>query len=163
VANLPYNVATPVLMRVLDDVPEITGGLVMVQREVGRRWVARAGDAEYGAVSVHLELRAEAAIAGDVPPTVFLPPPKVASVLVSFTRRTAPLVDVGDDASFLRLVHHAFGHRRKTMRNALIAAGRDRGVVEAALASVAIGDQARAEQLAFADFARLYAALRERP
>lgn len=158
VANLPYNVATPILMRVLDDVPEISGGLVMTQRELGRRWVARAGERDYGAASVHVEMRAEASIAGDVPATVFLPPPKVASVLVAFRRRAVPTGDTG----LLRLVHDAFGHRRKTVRNALVSAGWQREVVEEALARTGIGQRDRAQQLALADFVRLHAALGER-
>lgn len=160
VANLPYAVATPVLMRVLDEVPEVTGGLVMVQRELGKRWVAGPGDEDYGAVSVHVALRAEASLAGDVPRTVFLPPPKVSSVLVSFVRRDAPGVQIDDEVSFLRLVHDAFGHRRKTLRNALVSAGRDRSAVEAALTRAGIGDRVRAEELGLPELARLYEGLR---
>jgi len=147
VANLPYNIATPLLMRVLDDVPGISGGLVMVQREVGERWVAQAGSAPYGSTSVHVQVLAEAKIEGEVPPTVFLPRPKVASVLVSFTRRTRPAVDVEDVDAFIRFVRSAFGHRRKTLRNSLVAGGHDGAAVERALESAGVDPRARPEQV----------------
>lgn len=160
VANLPYNAATPILLRVLDEVPEVGAGLVMVQRELGRRWVAQAGDPDYGGVSVHVALRAKATLVGDVPPTVFLPPPKVSSVLVGFERHAVPAPGVDDDAAFLQLVRDAFGHRRKTLRNALTAAGRDRATVEAAVSRLGIDERARAQELSLAEFVRLYAELR---
>lgn len=160
VANLPYVVATPILLRVLDDVPEVTGGLVMAQRELGRRWVAGPGDRDYGAVSVRVALRAQATIVGDVPATVFLPPPKVSSVLVSFERHSSPVIDVDDEAAFVRLVRDAFGHRRKMLRNALLAAGRDRAIVEAAVERAGIADRSRASDLGLVEFARLYEELR---
>jgi 16S rRNA (adenine1518-N6/adenine1519-N6)-dimethyltransferase len=159
VANLPYNVATPILMRVLDEVPAVHGGLVMAQRELGERWTAPPGSRTYGAASVHVAYHAEARIVGEVPRTVFLPPPKVASVLVEFTRRPAAGVDVADRDALFGFVQRAFGHRRKTLRNSLVAAGFDRSRVEAALDACAIAPRSRPEDLALADFARLQAAL----
>jgi 16S rRNA (adenine1518-N6/adenine1519-N6)-dimethyltransferase len=159
VANLPYNVATPILMRVLDSEPGISGGLVMVQREVGERWVAGVGASSYGAVSVHVALLAEAKLEGDVPPTVFFPRPKVSSVLVSFARRRALAVPVSDADAFIRFVREAFGHRRKMLRNGLVAAGRDVAVVEQALARAGIGPRARAEELDIVRLAEVFEAL----
>jgi 16S rRNA (adenine1518-N6/adenine1519-N6)-dimethyltransferase len=157
IANLPYNVATPLLMRVLDEVPQITGGLVMVQREVGERWVADAGAGAYGGTSVHVQLLADVHIEGDVPATVFLPQPKVSSVLVSFSRRTRPPVDVGDVTAFIGFVRDAFGYRRKTLRNSLIAAGREAAVVERAIADAGIDPRSRPEQLDVQRLAAVFA------
>lgn len=159
VANLPYNVATPIFLRILDEVPEIHGGLVMVQREVGERWTASSGSRAYGAVSVHAVFQAEVRIAGDVPPSVFMPPPDVASVLVRFTRRDAPPVEVADPAALFAFLRSAFGHRRKTLRNSLVAGGFGRDEVEAALVACHLDGRTRPEMLSLDDFARLHAAL----
>ena len=159
VANLPYDVSTPVVMRVLDEVPEVAGGLVMVQRELGERWTAAAGDPSYGSTSVRIAYHAEAAVVGDVPATVFLPPPKVSSVLVAFTRRGEPPVLIDDRERFFRLVRDAFAHRRKTLRNALVASGRPLGAVERALERTGLDDRVRPQRLTLPDFARVYDAL----
>lgn len=160
VANLPYNVATPLLLRVLDDVPTITGGLVMVQKEVGERWTAAPGSRTYGAVSVHASYHARLRIVGDVPASVFMPPPDVASVLVEFERWPAPPVDVSDPRSFFLFVRSAFSHRRKTLRNSLVAAGFPRPVVEGALVLCALDARSRPETLTLRAFAELHDALR---
>lgn len=158
VANLPYNIATQIVLRVLDDVAEVHAGLVMVQREVGERWTAKPATRAYGAPSVHVAYRARARIVGDVPASVFMPPPDVSSVLVSFVRH-APPVDVSDPGELLSFVRTAFGHRRKTLRNSLVAGGLRRDEVEAALASCGIDARVRPEELRLEDFARLHAAL----
>ena len=93
VANLPYNIATPLVADLLDGVPAIERMVIMVQREVGERLVALPGNRQYGAVSVKVAYWAEASIVGYVPPTVFLPRPKVDSALVSIRRRPAPALD----------------------------------------------------------------------
>src|SRR5262249_51828745 len=95
VANLPYNVSTPLVARLLDEVPAITRMLVMVQREVGERLAAAVGDSAYGAVSVKVAYWATASVVGRVPATVFVPRPKVESALVSVVRRASPAVDPG--------------------------------------------------------------------
>ena len=93
VANLPYNIATPLVADLLDGVPAIERMVIMVQREVGERLVALPGNPQYGAVSVKVAYWAEASVVGYVPPTVFLPRPKVDSALVSIRRRPAPALD----------------------------------------------------------------------
>ncbi len=94
VSNLPYNVATPVVIRLLEEAPSVTSGLVMVQREVAERLVAAPGSAAYGAPSVKVAYYAEARIVGMVPRAVFVPVPKVDSALVELVRRDTPPVDV---------------------------------------------------------------------
>jgi 16S rRNA (adenine1518-N6/adenine1519-N6)-dimethyltransferase len=119
VANLPYNVSTPLVADLLDDVPAITRMLVMVQREVGERLAAKAGDEAYGAVSVKVAYWATAEVAARVPATVFVPRPKVESVLVRIVRRHEPaLPDVTPDELF-PLVRAGFGQRRKMLRRSL--------------------------------------------
>jgi 16S rRNA (adenine1518-N6/adenine1519-N6)-dimethyltransferase len=121
VANLPYNIATPLVADLLDEVPAVTRMVVMVQQEVGQRLVAGPGHADYGAVSVKVAYWAEAALLGHVPPTVFVPHPKVESALVSIRRRPAPAVDpekAPADVLF-RLVRAGFGKRRKMLRRSL--------------------------------------------
>jgi 16S rRNA (adenine1518-N6/adenine1519-N6)-dimethyltransferase len=159
VANLPYNVATPLFVRILEDVPCITGGVVMVQKELGERWTASPGSRSYASVSVKARYHAEARIVGEIPKTVFMPPPKVESVLVGFTRRASPAVDVGDERSFFRLVTDAFAHRRKTLRNSLVASGRDREAVEHALEATTVADRARPEDLSLEEYAALHHAI----
>jgi 16S rRNA (adenine1518-N6/adenine1519-N6)-dimethyltransferase len=148
VANLPYNVATPLIVRVLDEAPRITGGLVMVQRELGERWTATPGSKVYGSVSVHIAYRATARVVAVVPRSVFMPPPKVESVLVAFERLEPP-VDVADEAAFFGFVRRAFGHRRKTLRNSL-------GVKEL---GCGIDPQARPEDVSLEQYACLFAEL----
>jgi len=141
VANLPYNIATPLVADLLDGVPQIARMLVMVQREVGERLAASVGDEQYGAVSVKVAYWATSAVVGRVPPTVFTPQPKVDSALVAIERRSTPAVDVEPDALF-SLVRAGFGQRRKMLRGAL------RGVVtDDDFACAGVRPEARAEEL----------------
>ena len=149
VANLPYNVATPLVIELLEGVPAIDRMLVMVQREVGERLAAGVGDEAYGAVSVKVDYWASAAVVGRVPATVFVPQPRVESVLVRIDRRPSPPVDVDYDALFT-LVRGGFAHRRKMLRRALA------GVVSpAAFEAAGIRPEARAEELDLAAWGRL--------
>jgi 16S rRNA (adenine1518-N6/adenine1519-N6)-dimethyltransferase len=154
VANLPSNVATPLVMRTLTEVPTVTRLLVMVQREVGERMAAVVGDDGYGAVSVRVAYFAQAEVVGRVPASVFIPRPRVESVLVRFVRREAPAVDP-DVVSYQRLdtvVRAGFAHRRKMLRRALA------GVVEPdAFARAGVRPEARAEELDVAAWGRLAA------
>jgi 16S rRNA (adenine1518-N6/adenine1519-N6)-dimethyltransferase len=119
VSNLPYNVATPVVLRLLESTASVESGLVMVQREVAERWVAAPGSAAYGAVSVRVAYYAHAKIVGMVPRTVFVPAPKVDSALVELDRRDAPPVKVPSRERLFELVRAGFAHRRKMLRRTL--------------------------------------------
>ena len=155
VANLPYNVATPLVADILDFVPAVSTMLVMVQREVGLRLAARPGDAAYGAVSVKVDYWAEASVVARVSPEVFYPRPKVDSALVSLRRRDAPAVDpaVAGPADIFALVRAGFATRRKTLRRALA------GLVDAeAFERAGIAPQSRAEELDVHAWGRLAAA-----
>jgi 16S rRNA (adenine1518-N6/adenine1519-N6)-dimethyltransferase len=141
VANLPYNVATPLVLELLEGVPAIGRMLVMVQREVGERLAAGVGDEAYGAVSVRVAYWATASVVGKVPPTVFVPQPRVDSALVRIDRRAAPAVTV-PYPELSALVRAGFAQRRKMLRRALV------GVVPTeVLEEAGIDPSSRAEEL----------------
>jgi len=159
VANLPYNVATPLVADLLDGVPAIGRMLVMVQREVAERLSAAPGDDAYGAVSVKVAYWATAKVVGRVPATVFHPVPNVESALVRIDRRVAPAVGAEVDPAWLfRLVRTGFGQRRKMLRRSLAGLV---GVEEFAAAGVR--PEARAEELAVEDWGRLAACTSSAP
>ena len=151
VANLPYNVATPLVADLLDGVPAIRRMVVMVQREVAERLAAGPGEEAYGAVSVKVAYWATAAVVARVPPTVFLPPPQVESAVIRSERRRSPAVPADVDREWLfRLVSTAFGQRRKMLRRSLA------GLVTAEeLAAAGIPGEARPEELGVQAWGRL--------
>jgi len=153
VANLPYNVATALVLDLLEQVPTIEHMLVMVQREVGERLAAHVGDEAYGAVSVKVAFWATATVVGSVPATVFVPRPNVESALVRVDRRSTPAVDASIDRRRLfALIDQGFGQRRKMLRRALA------GTVDASgFACADIRSEARAEELSIEDWGRLAA------
>jgi len=149
VANLPYNVATPLIIELLDAAPTITRMLVMVQREAGERLVAPPGSRVYGIPSVRVAYWATARIAGRVGPDVFLPRPRVESVLVEIERRPAPAV-ASDPERLFALVRAGFGQRRKMLRRSLGDL-----VAPDAFDAAGIAATARAEELSIEDWGRL--------
>ena len=152
--NLPYNVATPLVLETLARAPRIRRLVVMVQREVGERLAAGPGDEGYGAPSVRVAYRARPAILRRVPPAVFWPRPGVESIVVALDRRERPPVDV-DEARLWRVVDAGFAERRKTMRNALRRLGLGVEEADRALAESGVEPAARAETLSLEDFARI--------
>jgi len=157
VANLPYNVAVPVVLHLLATTPSLGRGLVMVQAEVADRMCAPPGSPAYGVPSVKLAWFAAARRAGPVPRTVFWPVPGVDSGLVAFTRRDPPKTTASRDEVFA-VVDAAFAQRRKTLRAALAAWAGSRGEAESVLRRAGIDPGARGETLGVADFARMAAA-----
>ena len=149
VANLPYNIATPLVLDVLDNVPAVSELTVMVQREVAERLAAGPGDSAYGIPSVKVAYWADSALLGKVPPSVFLPRPRVESALVRIERRPQPAV-ASDPAVLFELVRTAFGQRRKMLRRSL--SGR---VSSEAFATAGIADDARPEQISVFEWGRL--------
>jgi 16S rRNA (adenine1518-N6/adenine1519-N6)-dimethyltransferase len=150
VANLPYNVATPLVLDVLDDVPAVERMLVMVQKEAGERLAAGVGDAAYGIPSVKVAYHGRAQLVGTVGPNVFLPKPRVESVLVSITRHPGGPAVEADPERLFALVRAGFGQRRKMLRRSL--AGQ---VGPEAFDAAAVEPTARAEDLDLAAWARL--------
>ncbi len=154
VANLPYNVAVPVLLRLLEHLPSLRTGLVMVQAEVADRLVAPPGSRTYGVPSVKAAWYADVRRAGSIGRTVFWPAPHVDSGLVAFTRREPP---PGDRSATFAVVDAAFAQRRKTLRAALAGWAGSAPEAERRLTAAGIDPGARGEQLAVGDFARLAA------
>lgn len=154
VANLPYNVAVPVLLTALERVPSLRRGLVMVQAEVADRLAAPPGSRTYGAPSVKAAWYADLRRAGPVPRSVFWPVPNVDSGLVAWTRRDPPPSGVGRAAVFA-VVDAAFAQRRKTLRAALAGWAGSPARAEAVLRAAGIDPADRGERLAVTDFARL--------
>ena len=155
VANLPYNVAVPVVLHLLAALPSLRRGLVMVQAEVADRLCAPPGSRTYGAPSVKLAWYATARPAGVVPRTVFWPVPNVDSKLVEFTRHDPP-ADV-DRADVFAVVDAAFGQRRKTLRAALAGWAGSAAEAERLLRAAGIDPRARGESLTVVQFAALAA------
>jgi 16S rRNA (adenine1518-N6/adenine1519-N6)-dimethyltransferase len=156
VANLPYNVATPLLVESLDGLPEIELWCVMVQREVADRLFARPRTKAYGAVSVLVQLVCERTGFHPVARTVFRPPPNVDSALVAFRRVALP----DEYARVKKVVTAAFAHRRKTLPNSLELSGiAPRAAGAAALERIGREANARAEALAPPEFVELARAL----
>jgi len=153
VANLPYNIATPLVCDLLDGVPAITDLLVLVQREVGERLAARPGSGIYGAVSVKVRYWATAKVVGRVPASVFVPRPNVESALVRIVRHPdGPAVapSVVDHHRLFEVVTAGFAHRRKMLRGSLA------GVVDpASFAAADVPPTARAEELDVEAWGRL--------
>jgi 16S rRNA (adenine1518-N6/adenine1519-N6)-dimethyltransferase len=153
VANLPYNVATPLVAESLDGLPTVQLWCVMVQREVADRFFAKPGTKSYGAVSVLVQLTAERTGFHPVSRTVFRPPPNVDSALVAFRRRRTWGPEF---ARVKRVVQAAFSHRRKTLANSLALAGvSKRDDANVALAEIGHPPAARAETLSPDEFIRL--------
>jgi 16S rRNA (adenine1518-N6/adenine1519-N6)-dimethyltransferase len=156
VANLPYNVATPIVAESLDRLPSVKLWCVMVQREVADRFFATPSTKAYGAVSVLVQLAARKTGFHPVARTVFRPPPNVDSALVAFRRLALP----ADFPQLKRVIEASFAHRRKTLPNSLALAGiatREQGAN--ALAAIGRAGNVRAEELEPAEFVELAAAL----
>jgi 16S rRNA (adenine1518-N6/adenine1519-N6)-dimethyltransferase len=153
-ANLPYNLATPLVLETLERVPQVGRLVVMVQREVGERLAAGPGAEAYGVPSLRVAYRAHASLVRRVPPSVFWPRPEVESVIVRLVRRARPAVGV-DETRLWRVVDAGFGQRRKTMRNAVRRLGVGAEDADRLLEASGIDPSARAETLPLEDFARL--------
>jgi 16S rRNA (adenine1518-N6/adenine1519-N6)-dimethyltransferase len=159
VANLPYSVATPVILQTIAELPSLETWTVMVQLEIAERLRAPSGNRTYGAPSAIAQLACEVEILRKVDPAVFKPRPRVDSAILRLRR-----IGLGADAATRNLVRAAFAHRRKTLARSLEIAGlkgvpQPRVAARAALAELGFPENARAEQLAPADFAALSAIL----
>jgi 16S rRNA (adenine1518-N6/adenine1519-N6)-dimethyltransferase len=158
VANLPYNIATALLIRWLDRIDVYESLTLMFQREVAERLVAAPRSPAYGRLSVLAQWLCEAKILFDIPPRAFTPPPKVISSVVRLTPRGAPLASA-DKAMLQRVTAAAFGQRRKMLRSSLKSLGVP---VEAVLAAAGVAPTARAEELSVAEFCAIAQVLKNR-
>ena len=163
VANLPYSIAATVILRTIEELPSVHEWVVMVQREVGERLAASAGESAYGVPSVLAQLACEVKVLRPVSRTVFRPVPRVDSVLIGLRRRSVDGSAAGTEPAVRELVHDAFAHRRKALAGSLaLAPGAPPGVRERARAAlVEMGHRAdeRAERLSPDEFRELAARL----
>lgn len=157
VANLPYNVAVPVVLHLLAELPSLSRALVMVQTEVADRMAAGPGSRTYGVPSVKLAWYGKARKVAAVPRSVFWPVPNVDSALVSFERAADPVADVDREAVFT-VVDAAFAQRRKTLRAALASWAGSAERAGAVLQAAGIDPSTRGEQLSVIEFTRIAAA-----
>lgn len=153
-ANLPYNVAVPVVLNLLAALPSLERGIVMVQAEVAERMCAAPGSRVYGAPSAKLAWYASARLAGTVPRSVFWPVPNVDSKLVAFTRHDPPPT-TASRAEVFTVIDAAFGQRRKTLRAALGGWAGSPAQAERLLRAAGVDPGARGESLLINDFARI--------
>ncbi|WP_312855168.1 16S rRNA (adenine(1518)-N(6)/adenine(1519)-N(6))-dimethyltransferase RsmA [Agromyces agglutinans] len=154
VANLPYNISVPVLLHLLEHVPSLRSGIVMVQAEVGYRLAAGPGSKVYGGPSVKAAWYGDWRIAGQVSRMVFWPVPNVDSVLVGFERHEQPGDEAERRATF-EIVDAAFGQRRKMLRQALSGVLGGSAAATEVLERAGVDPQARGEQLSIDDFIRI--------
>ena len=159
VANLPYNVSSPLLFKLLHAHQKIDRMVLMLQTEVARRLVAGPGSKDYGILSVLTQYRAEPALAFHVSAGCFRPKPAVGSTVVVLPMRREPAVSVGDEPLFIRTVRASFAHRRKTLVNSLRDEGFPSDRILPALKAAGIEPSRRAESLTIAQFAALANAL----
>lgn len=156
VSNLPYNIASPLIVTLLERPLGFSRMVFTVQREVAERLSATPGGKDYGALSVVVQYRAAARIMMRVPRTAFYPPPDVESAVVLLEVRPRPAVRVHDESMFFRVVRGAFAHRRKTLRNTLAGAlALDPASVEEASRQAGIDPTRRGETLTLDEFALL--------
>ena len=159
-ANLPYNVTSPILEKLVES-PCFTAFTVMIQREVARRLCAPQGSSEGGSFSLFLQYYMKPELLFDVPPEKFLPAPKVTSAVIRCVRRERPAVNVADEGFFFKVMRGGFLLRRKTLANSLSAAlpGIPKESIQQAIADMGLPAAVRGEQLTLEDFAALSAAL----
>ncbi len=158
-ANLPYNITSPVIIKLLESglFETVT---VMIQKEVAQRIVSKPGTSEYGAFTVFVNYYTEPEILFDVPPCSFVPQPKVTSSVIKLTRRTQPICDICDEKLFFRIVRASFAQRRKTLVNGLAAAfPLSKAEIERAIWDSGFDANVRGETLGIPEFAVLCANL----
>lgn len=159
VANLPYNVSSPLLFRLLEAHDRIDRMVLMLQTEVARRLVAKPGTKDYGILSLQTQYRTAPSLAFHVSAGCFRPKPMVSSTVVVLPMRREPAVSVADEPLFVKVVRAAFAHRRKTLANSLRDEGFSPGQINPALEAAGIEPARRAESLAIGQFAALANAL----
>jgi 16S rRNA (adenine1518-N6/adenine1519-N6)-dimethyltransferase len=157
VANLPYYITTPIIMKLLEEQLNLQSITIMVQKEVGDRIKAAPGGKEYGALSVAVQYYAKPSQVLFVPPHSFIPQPEVDSIVLKLDILSAPAVDVESESLFFRVVKASFGQRRKTLLNALTAGnfGLSKEQMKEVLNSVGIDEGRRGETLSLQEFANI--------
>lgn len=164
VANIPYNITSPLLVKFLEHKRLFASVTLMVQKEVANRLRARPASDDYGSLSVFAQYHAEVSVAAVVPRGAFFPPPKVDSAVVHLVPRPAPPVEAPSEAAFFAVSRAAFGQRRKTLFNALSGAAGDalpftREQIQTSIAAAGVDGGRRGETLSLAEIAAVASAL----
>ena len=155
VANLPYYITTPIIMKLLEERLKLKSITVMVQKEVGERICSSYKDKEYGAITISIQYFTSPSIIIDVPKENFLPSPEVDSCVIKLDLLDKPRVDVNDEKIFFRLVKGAFSQRRKTIGNSLTCVGKTKQEIEKILDDLKIDKKLRAENLSIQQYAKI--------
>lgn len=157
VANLPYYITTPIIMKLLEDRVKLDSIVVMVQKEVAQRMNASPGGKDYGALSVAVQYYCEPEIIVNVPKTVFMPMPNVDSAVIALKVHKSPRINVDDEVLFFKIVKTAFGKRRKTLSNSLSTGGLgiEKKDIVRILEKLNIDPKRRAETLDIEEFAKI--------
>lgn len=155
VANLPYYVTTPIITKIFEERTSIERIVVMIQKEVGDRIVAKPGSKDYGALSLVCQYYSEPSKVCDVPPTSFIPEPKVDSIVIRMEIRKTLAVEVDDEKLFFNIIRQSFNMRRKTLWNALKPLGYGEEKLRSAFEKSEIDEKRRGETLSIQEFGRL--------
>ena len=155
VANLPYYITTPIVMKLLEDKLKLKSITVMVQKEVGERFCALPNSKEYGAITVSINYYTIPKIIIDVPKENFSPIPEVDSCVINLEIRERPPVNLKDEKKFFNLIKSAFSQRRKTINNSLMGIGKSKAEIKEVLESLNISANLRAENLSMEQFAEI--------
>jgi len=156
VANLPYYITTPIIMKILEEEYNISKVIVMVQKEVAQRLNSKAGSKEYGAITLAVQYRADTNIAMIVPNTVFMPKPKVDSAVIEFKILAKPKIQVLDERMLFAVIKASFGQRRKTILNGLSnSLNLSKELISSSLVSAGISPGIRGEKLTLEEFGRI--------
>ncbi len=158
VANLPYYITTPIIMRFLEEVKGVDKMVFMVQKEVAERMVSGPGTKDYGALSVAVQFYSNPKIVFDVPPHCFIPQPEVHSTIIGLDILSEPPVEVADKNLYFKIVKASFGQRRKTLVNALSNSGffnKSKEQLKQIIAEMGLNENIRGEVLTVAQFAQL--------
>lgn len=158
IANLPYYITTPIIMKLLEEAPGIDMMVFMVQKEVAERMVAKPGGKDYGALSVAVQFYSEPSIIFNVSPDSFVPRPNVDSTVIKLNVYKEPIVDIKSKKMFFKTVKAAFGQRRKTLPNALCNSGyfkQNKEEMKDILKNIGVGENQRGETLSIMQFAEL--------
>lgn len=155
VANLPYYITTPIVMKLLEEKLNLKSITVMVQKEVGERFCAVPGGKEYGAITLSINYYTNPKIIIDVPKENFNPIPEVDSCVINLEIRENPPVKINDEKKFFRLIKAAFSQRRKTINNSFTGVGKSKEEIKKVLDDLNISDKLRAENLSIEQYAEI--------
>ena len=158
-SNLPYSVAVPIIKTLIEHKARISSMTLMTQAEVAQRLTASAGEKGYGSLSVYVGYHCQTSLLFTVPRTAFRPWPKVESAVIRLVPRLAPPVTVADEDAFFSMVHTAFSHRRKTIKNNLERLFENKESLLSALEAAGVEASARAEELTMEQFAAIYGSI----